>query len=200
MVLNVFRKYFDPYLAKIAVLLNRLGVRPWYLSILGLILSIASAVAVIILGESGLLLALLLFLSSGLMDALDGQVARLQSSVSAWGAFCDSLIDRLVEIIFVFGLLFSNMLSRNVSYLYITTALLVSYCRSRGESLGVSLKGVGLMERAERILLISLSIVIYIIFHIELNISIMVITVLNGVTILWRIIEVYRGLSREKPF
>ena len=196
MVLNKFRKYFNPYLETLAASLDRAGVRPWHLSLLGLTLAfISMLILMFIRGNIGLFIALFVFLVSGLMDALDGQLARLQARVSAWGAFYDSVIDRASEIFFIFGLLYAGLLSDTVAYCYIVTALLISYCRSRGESLGVSLKGVGLMERAERILAIVAIILIYLFFYIPLDIPFLIITILNVVTILARVLEVHAALT-----
>jgi phosphatidylglycerophosphate synthase len=136
-------------------------------------------------------MAVLLFLLAGLMDALDGALARYRDMVTSWGAFYDSFIDRTVEIIFIFGLLISALISSIPAYLYIVTSILISYSRARAEGLGISLSGIGIMERAERIIILSLFIVLYIFVPFNLDLIIYILVLINSITIIQRIYKVY---------
>ena len=99
-----------------------------------------------------------LVLLSGTVDVLDGRIARAQGLASPRGAFLDSTLDRFAEVGAFVGL---AVFYRDSVALTIIVAcamggsLLVSYARARGEGIGV-ICNVGLMQRAERLLLVGL--------------------------------------------
>ena len=137
----------------VARVLSESRVRPNQLSCLGLGVSLIAALA--FASEhprwGGLLLAL-----AGLLDILDGAVARASAQVSAFGAFLDSVVDRYSDLCVLGGicLLFARLdrLGDVVGgLLAVVGTVMVSYTRARAESVGVECK-VGVMERGERIL------------------------------------------------
>jgi len=99
-----------------------------------------------------------LVLLGGAADVLDGRIARARGLASHRGAFLDSTLDRFAEAGAFVGLSVLFMESATQLAVVVTAlggSLLVSYARARGESLGVVAK-VGVMQRAERLLLIGL--------------------------------------------
>jgi CDP-diacylglycerol--glycerol-3-phosphate 3-phosphatidyltransferase len=92
----------------------------------------------------------------GAADVFDGRVARSLRLASARGAFLDSTLDRFAEVGMFAGLAVyfhtRPILSLMVG-LALGGSLLVSYTRARGESQGITCK-VGIMQRAERLLLV----------------------------------------------
>jgi len=101
-------------------------------------------------------LAAILILVSGFMDIADGLVARLTDKVSKRGTFLDSTLDRIGEVAIYTGIGVGGSVEPTVVILALSSSLLVSYIRARGESLGVSLRGVGIGERSERLLVLAL--------------------------------------------
>jgi phosphatidylglycerophosphate synthase len=107
-----------------------------------------------------------LFFMAGAFDIFDGEVARRTGRDSPTGAFLDSNIDRISDIVVIIGLIYSQLINFNqvINYLLgftiIFTELMISYTRSRAESEGISMKGVGLMERAERIIVLMVALII----------------------------------------
>jgi CDP-diacylglycerol--glycerol-3-phosphate 3-phosphatidyltransferase len=93
------------------------------------------------------------------LDALDGSLARrLGRKQGGFGAFLDSTLDRLAEIILFAGYLFyfnreGAGLWQAAAYLAITGSLMVSYARSRAEALGLECK-IGIASRVERYIII----------------------------------------------
>src|SRR5207237_889351 len=88
------RDGFGNLLDPLALRLIRLHVRPNFITIIGTLVIVASAVA-FALGRArwgGLLLLL-----SGLCDMVDGRVARRGGMVTTFGAFFDSTLDRVGE-------------------------------------------------------------------------------------------------------
>jgi len=106
-----------------------------------------------------------LILLGGFFDIIDGRVARLSGLGSKFGAFYDSTLDRISEIAVFVGLLSLYNDYRlelgDVGMIYLIMlamagSLMVSYTRGRAEALGLDCR-VGLMPRAERVVLIGAS-------------------------------------------
>ena len=103
-----------------------------------------------------------LILLGGFFDILDGRVARLTGLGSKFGAFYDSTLDRISEIVVFIGILSLYNSYRqelgDVGMIYLVMlamagSLMISYTRARAEALGLDCR-VGLMPRAERVVLI----------------------------------------------
>lgn len=102
-----------------------------------------------------------LILFAGLFDMLDGQVARLGNMGSRFGALFDSVLDRYSEMVLFLGICYylighHYFLSSIFAFIALIGSMMVSYTRARAEGLGIECKG-GLMQRPERIVIISLS-------------------------------------------
>jgi CDP-diacylglycerol---glycerol-3-phosphate 3-phosphatidyltransferase len=104
----------------------------------------------------------LCILLGGVADIFDGRVARESGLASKFGSFYDSTLDRLSEIAVFLGLLslynqygaeMAQIWMVYVIFLAMGGSLMVSYTRSRAEALGLDCN-VGLMQRAERVLLL----------------------------------------------
>jgi CDP-diacylglycerol--glycerol-3-phosphate 3-phosphatidyltransferase len=141
--------------------LIRAKVTPNTLTTVGALVILASSVA---FGTGWIRLGGWLILLSGIVDTLDGQVARQGSRTTKFGAFYDSTLDRVGDGASFIGIA-AYLLSapdirwRNEAVLAclvgILAAMLVSYMRARAEGLGLECK-VGIAQRAERLLLLGL--------------------------------------------
>ncbi len=101
---------------------------------------------------------------SGMVDTLDGQIARLTGKVSARGAYLDSVFDRYADFavfsafLFYFGTglseitVVSGYVPAAAALAALTGAALISYVKERGANLGVRDER-GLMQRADRLLI-----------------------------------------------
>lgn len=149
-------------------LLIRVGLTPNAVTVIGLVLNIGVAIIFISgaeitnrgdLSYVGWAGALILF--AGLFDMLDGQVARIGKMSSTFGAMFDSVLDRYSEMILFLGICYylvahHYFLSSLFAFIALIGSMMVSYTRARAEGLGVECKG-GLMQRPERVVLISIS-------------------------------------------
>jgi CDP-diacylglycerol--glycerol-3-phosphate 3-phosphatidyltransferase len=104
-------------------------------------------------------LASLVFIASGLVDSLDGLLARYQGKVTSFGAFLDSTLDRLAEgvIIGAIGITFAqdgDDWALAACFVALTASFLVSYARARAEGLGIPGSSGGLMGRPERLVIV----------------------------------------------
>jgi phosphatidylglycerophosphate synthase len=157
-------KIIDPFVE----LLIKLKATPNIITTIGLLLNILASIVFIIGGEHGKQGDLSyigwgswLILFAGLFDMLDGQVARIGKMSSRFGALYDSVLDRYSELFMFLGICYylvahHYFLSSLFAFIALIGSMMVSYTRARAEGLGVECKE-GLMQRPERIIIISIS-------------------------------------------
>jgi CDP-diacylglycerol--glycerol-3-phosphate 3-phosphatidyltransferase len=185
-----FKGIVDP----IGEFLNRLGLTPNTMTVLGLI---GNTVGAIFLSLGQMTIGGLIILLMGPIDALDGTMARLRGEPSEFGAFVDSVTDRYSELVIFGGLLYfyaeqGNWLMSVLVYLSAAGSVLVSYTRARSQSLGYETK-VGLLTRMERYLLLAPLLV----FNLP-NVAVWILAVLTNITALQRIFDVRRQVYKNE--
>ena len=131
-----------------------LGIHPNVLTLIGVLLNVAAAWA---LGLDRFLLAGGFMIAANIFDFIDGKVAHLTHTVTRFGAFWDSTLDRFSDIALFLGLIYLYAEMGRTDYVMIAAlammfAVMTSYTRARAESLIARCK-VGFMERPERIVL-----------------------------------------------
>ncbi len=193
--------------------LVRLKLRPNHISFLGLITSMLAGVAFIYSPLWGGTLTLL----TGLLDTLDGSLARALGQSKKFGAFLDSVLDRYTELIIYLGIwcYFYRQGSNTpifslIILLIIYGSLMVSYTRARAEGLGERCL-VGVFQRGERIILIGLAGIVNTVINtlavgpqggwardIILVGALLVLAVGTNLTALWRFLHVLNNLRRKK--
>jgi CDP-diacylglycerol---glycerol-3-phosphate 3-phosphatidyltransferase len=137
-------------------IVDRSGITPNVVTIIGFLGICASAWLAL---ERYWVLASLVFIASGLVDSLDGLVARHQGRVTAFGAFLDSTLDRLAEGV-ILGAIGITVAQDGLDWALaacftaLTASFLVSYARARAEGLGIAGSSGGLMGRPERLVIV----------------------------------------------
>ncbi len=190
--------------AKIA---HKLGLTPNRISIIGFILALASAVSYAVATPASLwllLLATFFMLASGFCDTMDGIVARTYKQTTAFGGFFDSVLDRFADGAAYAGIIIAGLCSAAFgSYLGTVAALaalvasmLVSYTRARAEVIGVKMESVGIAERAERMLILGAVSIIGFFWLPALGYGVALIAILSIVTVLQRVLHVYKQLKK----
>lgn len=169
--------------------LERAGVSANQLTVLGLVLSVATALAV---ARGWLFAGWVLLAASAVPDLLDGAVAKASGTASPRGAFFDSVVDRVSDTVVLAGLgwYLADTSGAHMALLplaIVGASNLVSYERARAESLGFSARG-GLMERAERMLLIGLGLMFSVILVplLWLMLGLTVLTAVQRFVMVWR--------------
>ena len=187
---------------------HKIGLTPNMLSAIGLALSLFSAMAYVMAQNPQnqpllLLLAVILLLTSGFCDALDGVLARTYQQTSVFGGFFDSLIDRYADAAVYAGVIIGGLCDPIWGLIALAGSLLVSYSRARAEAAGIKMESIGVAERAERMIILAAA-SIFAIFWPQilnigtLNIGIIVLAVLSNFTVLQRAVHVYRVLKKKE--
>ena len=151
MVLNKVRNQVKPLVDTIGRALAKTGLPPTFWTIVGFLFSIIAGL-LYATHSSQPYLAALAIICSGIFDVVDGAAARVAQKVSRSGSFNDSTLDRLAEVAIYSGIIYADYTYSLVVLLALAFSLLVSYTRAKGDSLSVTLSGVGIGERAERLL------------------------------------------------
>lgn len=141
-----------PYRAVLAFLIW-LGVRPWQLTVLSPVFIVLTGWQIVV---GNWLVAGLLLIVGGVLDVFDGSVARHRGEDKRSGAFLDSVLDRVSDMI-LFSCLFWSLASQGetlmaaLALLTLIVSLGVSQIRAEAEAIGVRLTE-GLFQRLERVL------------------------------------------------
>jgi archaetidylinositol phosphate synthase len=155
-MLDRLRARIDSLLTALGRVFARAVPSPTTWTLIGLVLAFAAGCAYWSGGRSGELAAGVLILGSGFFDIVDGAVARSTGRVSKRGAFLDSTLDRVAEVALYLGLFAGGISTGALVLSALSLSLLVSYTRAKADSLGMSLSGIGIGERSERLLVLAL--------------------------------------------
>lgn len=178
----------------VARALLRAHVRPNHLTMLGLGVSIVAACA---LAQGRLRVGAVLLALAGLFDFFDGSLARLANSVSAFGAFLDSVVDRYSDLVVLLGVVLYYHRAADYTGVFLTMVALVgtimtSYTKARAQSIGVACE-IGLIERPERLIVLIAGAT----FNL-LTPAMIALAVLTNLTALQRILYTRRAAAREQ--
>ncbi len=136
--------------------LERVGISANAVTLLGFILNLAGGVALAWGYPSQI--AAFLIIAGGILDGLDGLLARLSGQVTAFGAFFDSVLDRWSETVVFIGLVIGYLdMGQSVEIVLacvaLASSLLVSYTRARAEGVGAQCRE-GFFTRFERVVVL----------------------------------------------
>jgi CDP-diacylglycerol---glycerol-3-phosphate 3-phosphatidyltransferase len=187
------RKITDKGVEPVGRGLARVGVTPDHLTILGLVMGVATGVAI---GAGHPLLGFFFLVTSALPDLFDGAVARATNTSSMRGAFFDSTVDRVTDALLLGGIGWylgetRGFRSAMLAFAVLGVSTLISYMRAKAEIYKLDAKG-GLMERAERIMLICVGLVFS-----SLMVPILwVMLSLTAITALQRFVKIWKQADR----
>jgi phosphatidylglycerophosphate synthase len=150
------REKFRGVSEKIGKAFSRSGISPDEWTFLSLIPAFA---AFYFLAKSAFLPAAVSLLAAGFLDMVDGAVARVTGKAGRKGAYLDTVTDRYVEGIIIFGLLFPPLPGLIIpahgwAFLYLFGSLMTTYSKSAAAEKGLGKIKGGLLERAERLIIL----------------------------------------------
>ncbi|MFN7944580.1 MAG: CDP-alcohol phosphatidyltransferase family protein [Blastocatellia bacterium] len=139
-------------------LLARLNPDPNLLTVIGLFINILAAV---LYGFGEFFNAGLVMIAANIFDMLDGRLARLTGRVTKFGAFLDSSLDRLSDMVTFLGIIifyardtqYHSTLYASLTGAALIGSVMISYTSARAESL-IPKCDVGFFRRPERVVLL----------------------------------------------
>lgn len=134
------------------------GVSPNVLTVIGVTINVGCGV---LFGFGEFFWAGIVLIIANLFDMLDGNVARLSGRVTPFGAFLDSSLDRLSDMVAFLGIIvfyasntpLHSLLNVFLAGLGMVGSVMVSYTTARSENIGVK-SNVGFLQRPERVVLL----------------------------------------------
>jgi archaetidylinositol phosphate synthase len=198
-LLTKLKKRVQEMLGAEAVIAYKLGFTPNKISIVGFILSLASAAAYAVAPVRltlFLVLAVVFMLASGFCDAMDGIVARMFNQASTFGAFFDSVLDRYADVAIYAGIIIGGLCEPIWGLAALASSVLVSYTRARAVGVGVKMESVGFAERAERMLILGVFTVAAVFYLPALNIGMIILAVFTSLTVIQRVYHVFKVLKK----
>jgi len=178
-------------------LFHRAGLSPNSLTVIGFMLSMVAATfywgGLSGWEWPGVILVLVI---GSFFDAVDGAMARKYAKVSKFGGVLDSVLDRIAEIALYVGLLAGSLIQPWIGIWALSAALMVSYVRARVSVEGVTLKGVGVAERPERLLILIIATLFWPLSSSILSGGVLLVAVLSSITVVSRVYRASVVLSR----
>jgi phosphatidylglycerophosphate synthase len=191
MTLYKKRERFSGLSVKVGIVFSKLGLSPNQWTLVTILPTLA---ALWFLVKEQFLWAALFFFIAAFIDLVDGSVARVTGRVTKLGAYLDTIVDRYVEGLIVFGLLFESLHNLWLPiyawiFIYFFGGLMTTYAKAAAkekELVGKELRG-GLMERAERLIILFIGILLAYFDPFYLTYVIVILAVLANVSALQRI-------------
>ena len=190
-MLNNLRESLKPYLQSIGKVFASTGISPNVWTVIGLIFAFVSSLIYGLKFEFSLILGGAILLISGFFDIVDGQVARYTNKITKSGGFLDSVFDKIAEVSIFFGILIGGYAEPYLVFLAVTLSLLVSYTRAIADTLTIKLQGIGIGERAERLLVIA---IIGMIGFME--IAIIIVIIIAAITLIQRLFILSKNVKK----
>jgi len=189
-VLNNLRDTLRPTLEKIGKGFASTGLSANFWTFVGFSFALLSAVVYGMGMEFGLIIGGVLLLVSGFFDMVDGQVARVTGKTSKKGEYLDSMFDKIAEVAIFLGILVGGYVEPYIVLLAITLSLLVSYARSKSDIINIKLQGIGIGERAERLLVIAIIGIIGF-----MDYAVIIVVIIAGITLIQRMIYTTKNIK-----
>jgi archaetidylinositol phosphate synthase len=190
-LLNRLRESLSLAMRPVAKGVASTGITPNQITIIGFLVSLIAAYFFFITLQfwGGLLILL-----TGFFDILDGAVAKASGKVSRWGGVLDSTLDRYSDLAIIGAIILGGLCDPLWGILAMIGSVMVSYVRARSELEGVKMAGVGFMERAERLILLTVAALLGYTWA-----GIILLALLTNFTVLQRLYHAQKGLGSPSP-
>ncbi len=211
MVLDGHRDKAEGFLAPVAR--RMINVNPNHVSWAALVLAFVSGVLLFFSHDYLwlLLLAAVVVLVSGYLDALDGKIAKMAGKDSRRGDYLDHVFDRFADVFMIGGVAVSAWCDPYLGMAALVGVLLTSYMGTQAQAVGAPRLYAGLLGRADRIVLMTLFPIIqfvashlgygsFMLFGFDITIlEIMMgwFAVVGNLTAVQRVVVTWRAMSRE---
>jgi archaetidylinositol phosphate synthase len=191
MVLYRKRQMFSGLSIKVGMVFSKAGLAPNHWTMLVILPTLASLYFIL---QRQFLVAAAFLLVSAFLDFVDGSVARVMGKVTKFGAYLDTVMDRYVEALILFGLLFIGLPDFYLPayvwiFLFFFGSFMTTYAKSAAKEKELTDKELsgGLLERGERLIILFVGILLAYFSLSYLTYTIAILAVLTNVTALQRI-------------
>ena len=191
MTLYARRNKFEQISIKVGIIFSKVGLSPNQWTLLTLI---PTFIALWYLTQANYLLASGFFIVAAFLDMVDGAVARVMGKVTKLGAYLDTMVDRYVEAIILLGLLFTTLpdffLPLEVwVFLFLFGGMMTTYAKAAAKEKELTVKEIkgGLLERAERLFLLFIGILLANHTPLFLTLMVALLAILANITAIQRI-------------
>ncbi|MBP1908148.1 archaetidylinositol phosphate synthase [Methanolobus bombayensis] len=203
MTFNALRPVASKILEPMARKMADMGISPNTISLLSLFFAVAAGFRYYYSASDPLLVLIagLMVAFNSFFDAMDGLMARYLNSASARGDFLDHVIDRYSDVFIICGVFFGGYVDWQIGVITIVGVLLTSYLGTQAQALNLGRYYGGIIGRADRLVLIMLSSVIYYFYQGEvlgfssLGWMILIIGVGSHITAFQRINHIWKQLE-----
>src|SRR5579863_9078765 len=188
MLTRAIGRYLSWPVDRIAALLAPTGIPPNVITWCALVANLSAGM---LFAQGRFAAAGGVIIFAGLCDLLDGPVARLQNSVSLFGGFLDSILDRYADLMLFLGLLVYYAQVNRFRYAVLAGAamagsVMVSYAKARAESL-VPTSEIGFWERPERLVLMILGALTN-----RIDVALWILAIGPNITVIHRILHTWK--------
>jgi len=179
------RTWYGKLLRPFLIFLARLGITPHMLTISSLLLM---SITGFLLSQNYIFIGAIFLLLGGLLDGIDGELARVTNRATKFGAFLDSICDHCGDFALSLGLLWQYLhvgASTEVVLIFVALfgSMFGSQVRSRAGMVGIDTKDVGLATRFERNLILIIALFIR-----QIPIALWILAVINNIVALQRVV------------
>jgi CDP-diacylglycerol--glycerol-3-phosphate 3-phosphatidyltransferase/archaetidylinositol phosphate synthase len=203
MTFNALRPAASKILEPMARKIADFGISPNTISLLSLFFAIAAGFRYYYSASDPLLVLVagLMVAFNSFFDAMDGLMARYLDTASARGDFLDHVIDRYSDVFIICGIFFGGYVDWQIGVITIVGVLLTSYLGTQAQALKLGRYYGGIIGRADRLVLIILSSVIYYFYQGEvlgfssLGWMILIIGIGSHITAIQRINHIWKQLE-----
>lgn len=193
---------FAGFSVKVGIVFSRFRLSPNQWTLLSLVPIVA---AFYYLVTEDFLIAALFFFISSFIDLIDGSVARVTGRVTRLGAYLDTVIDRYVEGIIIIGLLFASLPEFYIPayawiFIYFFGSMMTTYVKAAAKEKELTDKEIkgGIIERAERLIILFIGILLANFDKFYLVYVIMILAILTNISALQRIRIAFKSGRKEK--
>lgn len=163
-MLDLYKDSFKNIERIVGKIFSILPISPNQYSIISIIFAFVSLYFLI---KQNLILATIFFLIAGFLDFIDGAIARHKNISTKAGAYLDTICDRYVETILLFGMLFlplPKILLPPYAWIFLILfgSMITTYTKSAASEkkiIGQELRG-GFLSRGERVILLIFSLIL----------------------------------------
>ena len=186
------REKYQKMMMPVGEAFSKLGLTPNIITFISFIISICAG---LLLAFNQLVLGVAFIVLTGLVDMLDGAVARATGRSTRFGAVWDHLLDRYAEFSIVFGIAFSVYSTWYIPFVAIFSMIMASFVRAKAESVGKLDKcTVGIAERQEKLLILIIGCLLTYFYSLPvildytiLDICLLLIAILSQITVVQRL-------------